>query len=208
AREPRASWGSASARSATSSRSAEQGVTCREDGPAPTHAPGGNPGRVSLGLCGEDRRGIRPARNAASRHVVPVEPAARPLLARSRRRRFTRATHAASARCAHTCAGAHPWHRACSEHSGTPPQATPTARRFPKSPDRGVGSPTEVPMRHDPGNAYEAGAKTAVTNRELEATALFKAARKLEACLPRWGDPGHGALLDEALRYNLRLWTL
>ena len=36
-------------------------------------------------------------------------------------------------------------------------------------------------MRHDPGNAYEAGAKTAVTNRELEATALIKAARKLEA---------------------------
>ena len=63
-------------------------------------------------------------------------------------------------------------------------------------------------MRHDPGNAYEAGAKTAVTNRELEATALFKAARKLEACLSRWGAPGHAALLDEALRYNLRLWTL
>lgn len=63
-------------------------------------------------------------------------------------------------------------------------------------------------MRHDPGNAYEAGAKTAVTNRELEATALFKAARKLEACVQTWGQAGHGAQLDEALRYNLRLWTL
>lgn len=63
-------------------------------------------------------------------------------------------------------------------------------------------------MRHDPGDAYEAGAKTAVTNRELEATALFKAARKLEACVQSWGAAGAGASLDEALRYNLRLWTL
>lgn len=63
-------------------------------------------------------------------------------------------------------------------------------------------------MRHDPGHAYEAGAKTAVTNRELEATALFKAARKLEACMQNWGAADHANQLDEALRYNLRLWTL
>mgnify|MGYP001234999365 FL=1 len=63
-------------------------------------------------------------------------------------------------------------------------------------------------MRPDPRNAYEAGAKTAVTNRELEATALFKAARKLETCVQDWGQDGHAAQLDEALRYNLRLWTL
>jgi flagellar protein FlaF len=63
-------------------------------------------------------------------------------------------------------------------------------------------------MRHDPGDAYEAGAKTAVTNRELEATALFKAARKLEVCVQCWGGEGHGTRLDEALRFNLRLWTL
>ena len=63
-------------------------------------------------------------------------------------------------------------------------------------------------MRHDPGNAHAAGAKIAVTNRELEATALFKAARKLEVCVRTWGHDGHALLLDEALRYNLRLWTL
>jgi flagellar protein FlaF len=63
-------------------------------------------------------------------------------------------------------------------------------------------------MRPDPRDAYEAGAKTAVTNRELEATALFKAARKLEACAQEWGRDGHAARLDEALRFNLRLWTL
>ena len=53
-------------------------------------------------------------------------------------------------------------------------------------------------MRPDPRDAYEAGAKTAVTNRELEATALFKAARKLEECAQGWGREGHAALLDEA----------
>ncbi len=63
-------------------------------------------------------------------------------------------------------------------------------------------------MRHDPTDAYEAGAKTAVTNRELEATALFKAARKLEACVQSWNALEHASQLDEALRYNLRLWTL
>src|SRR5205823_5792277 len=67
---------------------------------------------------------------------------------------------------------------------------------------------SSCPMRNDPRHAYEAGAKTAVTNRELEATALFKAARKLEACVQGWGREGNNALLDEALRYNLRLWTL
>jgi flagellar protein FlaF len=63
-------------------------------------------------------------------------------------------------------------------------------------------------MYRDARGAYEAGAKCAVTNRELEATALFKAARKLEECLAAWETPGRGAQLDEALRYNLRLWTL
>lgn len=63
-------------------------------------------------------------------------------------------------------------------------------------------------MRHDSSDAHEAGAMTAVTNRELEATALFKAARKLEACVQGWDMSEHAARLDEALRYNLRLWTL
>ena len=63
-------------------------------------------------------------------------------------------------------------------------------------------------MRHDPSNAHESGTRTAVTHRELEATALFKAARKLEACVQGWDMSEHAARLDEALRYNLRLWTL
>ena len=56
--------------------------------------------------------------------------------------------------------------------------------------------------------AYEQGAKTAVTNRQLEAAALFKSARVLEACQRAWDQPGRAASLDEALRNNMRLWTL
>ena len=56
--------------------------------------------------------------------------------------------------------------------------------------------------------AYEQGAKTAVTNRQLEAAALFKCARMIEACQRGWDEPGRAASLDEALRNNMRLWTL
>ena len=55
--------------------------------------------------------------------------------------------------------------------------------------------------------AYESGAKSAPSGRELEAAALFKAARQLEACANAWEQPGRAAQLDEALRYNQRLWT-
>lgn len=56
--------------------------------------------------------------------------------------------------------------------------------------------------------AYESGAKATTSNRELEATALFKAARQFEACRDTWGEPGHEERLEQALRYNQRLWTL
>jgi flagellar protein FlaF len=56
--------------------------------------------------------------------------------------------------------------------------------------------------------AYESGAKGTDSSRELEASALFKASRKFEACIQAWDTPECGALLEEALRYNQRLWTL
>lgn len=56
--------------------------------------------------------------------------------------------------------------------------------------------------------AYESGATATSSSRELEATALFKAARQLEACRDTWGQPGHDERLEQALRYNQRLWTL
>jgi len=56
--------------------------------------------------------------------------------------------------------------------------------------------------------AYEQGTKTASSSRQLEAAALFKCARMLESCQRDWDAPGRAAALDEALRHNLRLWTL
>jgi len=55
--------------------------------------------------------------------------------------------------------------------------------------------------------AYEAGRKTSLSSRELEAAALFKAARILEVCRQEWDAPGSRERLGEALRQNLRLWT-
>ena len=56
--------------------------------------------------------------------------------------------------------------------------------------------------------AYEGGSKTTSTSRELEAAALFKAARKLEECQAATESADTGERMVEALRYNQRLWTL
>ena len=56
--------------------------------------------------------------------------------------------------------------------------------------------------------AYDQGAKTTGSGRQLEANALFKCARMLEACQRSWDAPGRAAELDEVLRQNMRLWTL
>ena len=56
--------------------------------------------------------------------------------------------------------------------------------------------------------AYEAGNQATDSSRELESTALFKAARLLQECHDQWDQAGHGERLEHALRYNQRLWTL
>lgn len=56
--------------------------------------------------------------------------------------------------------------------------------------------------------SYEAGTRATDSSRELESTALFKAARRLQECLDHWDEPGHEERLEHALRYNQRLWTL
>lgn len=55
--------------------------------------------------------------------------------------------------------------------------------------------------------AYETGAKATESSRELEAAALFKAARLLEGCRQSWESSDSASRLAEALRYNQRLWT-
>jgi flagellar protein FlaF len=63
-------------------------------------------------------------------------------------------------------------------------------------------------MFSNPLHAYESAAKSSMSNRDLEATALFKAARLLETCRTLWNEPDRIPRLFEALRYNQRLWTL
>ncbi len=56
--------------------------------------------------------------------------------------------------------------------------------------------------------SYEQGAKATASSRELEAAALFKAARLLDECKQEWDAADRPTRLTEALRYNQRLWTL
>ncbi|MEO8201994.1 MAG: flagellar biosynthesis regulator FlaF [Gemmatimonadota bacterium] len=62
-------------------------------------------------------------------------------------------------------------------------------------------------MFNSPGAAYEAAGKTSVSSRQLEATALFKAARMLETCRQEWDQVDRSTRLEHALHYNQRLWT-
>lgn len=62
-------------------------------------------------------------------------------------------------------------------------------------------------MWHDPRSAYESAAKATVSSRELEADALFRAARRLEACQREWGTSGYEQRLEGALKHNQSLWT-
>lgn len=56
--------------------------------------------------------------------------------------------------------------------------------------------------------SYESVTKHSATGRELEAAALFKAARLLDACRTNWDGADRRERLGDALRFNQRLWTL
>ena len=56
--------------------------------------------------------------------------------------------------------------------------------------------------------SYEEGTKTSVSGREIEARALSKAAHLLQECVQQWDAPGRSARLDEAIRFNQRLWSV
>jgi flagellar protein FlaF len=55
--------------------------------------------------------------------------------------------------------------------------------------------------------AYASVEKITASGRQLEASALFRAARALQTAKDAWGTPGAEARLDEALKANQRLWT-
>ncbi len=62
-------------------------------------------------------------------------------------------------------------------------------------------------MAKSPIDVYQNIHKETMSGRELEAHVLMKAAAILKECQDRWDEPGHFNRMDDALRYNQRLWT-
>lgn len=62
-------------------------------------------------------------------------------------------------------------------------------------------------MSRSPISAYQSVQKETMGGRDLEAHVLFKAMAKLQECQNAWNEPDLTIRLDEALRYNQKLWT-
>jgi flagellar protein FlaF len=62
-------------------------------------------------------------------------------------------------------------------------------------------------MHANPLNAYQSVEQATLSGRDLEALVLTKAATRLQEARSQWGKTGHDSRLDEALKYNQRLWT-
>lgn len=56
--------------------------------------------------------------------------------------------------------------------------------------------------------AYESVSNATQSGREIEAAVLTKAAMKLKACQDDWDAPDRDNRLDEALKYNQRIWSI
>jgi flagellar protein FlaF len=56
--------------------------------------------------------------------------------------------------------------------------------------------------------AYESVSKATQSGREIEAAVLTKAAMKLKACQDDWNAPDRDNRLEEALKYNQRIWSI
>lgn len=55
--------------------------------------------------------------------------------------------------------------------------------------------------------AYREVQKNTMSGRELEASVLIKAAHKLKHCRDNWNGSDITERLDEALKYNQKLWS-
>ena len=54
---------------------------------------------------------------------------------------------------------------------------------------------------------YEQQSKEFMSPRDLEASVLTKAGLKLKRCQEMWDSPDKEAILDEAVRYNQKIWS-
>ena len=57
-------------------------------------------------------------------------------------------------------------------------------------------------------NAYRQVDKKTISGRETEARVLTEAALKLKKCQDNWNSPDLDVQLDQALRYNQKIWSL
>lgn len=56
--------------------------------------------------------------------------------------------------------------------------------------------------------AYRTVQKTTMSGREVEASALTKAAQLIKECQQNWGAADRDVKLDEALKYNQKIWSI
>ena len=63
-------------------------------------------------------------------------------------------------------------------------------------------------MHSKPLQAYQTVEKATLPGREIEATVLTQAALKLKDCQKCWDAESRAAKLDEALKFNQRIWSI
>jgi len=63
-------------------------------------------------------------------------------------------------------------------------------------------------MQNSAANAYKNVSKASMSPRQLEAAILNRSAAMMKAVQDNWDTPGSEEKLDEALKYNQKLWTV
>ena len=63
-------------------------------------------------------------------------------------------------------------------------------------------------MYKSPLEAYQSIDRATMSDRETEARVLTQAAMKLKTCQDNWDSDDRQASLDEALKYNQRVWSI
>ena len=63
-------------------------------------------------------------------------------------------------------------------------------------------------MYANPAEAYKSTDQATMSGREIEATVLSKAALKLKECQNNWDADNRDQKLDDALKFNQRIWSI
>ncbi|MGD9307165.1 MAG: flagellar biosynthesis regulator FlaF [Desulfobacterales bacterium] len=63
-------------------------------------------------------------------------------------------------------------------------------------------------MYANPAEAYKSTNQATMSGREIEAAVLSKAALKLKECQNNWDADNRNQKLDDALKFNQRIWSI